>query len=188
MATNGQAQELKKELSEQAQAQEQRAQALQEEIEIQGKTLSAFTIVNVLFLPLAFFTQASTAFTGMLILLLTEISLRSISARATIAQEMALLAVLSDYFGLLQLHARSSFLWRRHSSSCKANTNSDGSDDCSLIFSDSRAGNGQSKGRTRSPRGATSGGSGGIGYRLFLSNSEQDPRGLGRCTTCRHRR
>ena len=74
MATKGQAQELKKELLEQAhayvqQVQEQRvqAQALQEEIEIQGKTLSAFTVVNVLFLPLAFFTQASTTFTGMLI-------------------------------------------------------------------------------------------------------------------------
>lgn len=183
MATNGQAQELKKELSEQAQAQEQRAQTLQDEIEFQGKTLSAFMIVNVLFLPLGFFTQVSTAFTGTLILLLTEISLCSISARATIAQGMALLALLSGYFGLLQLHARSSLLQRRRSSSCKANMNSEGSDECSSIFSDGRAGNGQSKGRRRSPRGATSGGSGSIGYRLFLSNPEQDCRGLGRCTT-----
>lgn len=47
----------------------------EEDIKLQGKTLTAFTVVNVLFLPLAFFTQASTAFTSMLILFLTEISL-----------------------------------------------------------------------------------------------------------------
>lgn len=88
MTTIDQAQGLKKELSEQAQAQERQAQvlrdqaqaqaqhaqeqriqaqALQDEIEFQGKALSAFTIVNVLFLPLAFFTQASTSFTSVLV-------------------------------------------------------------------------------------------------------------------------
>ena len=147
MGARGQAQELKKELSEQAQAQAQQArdlmnqlsaqaatqalelkearseqmqvqeqhaqeqlaqaQALQEEIEIQGRTLSTFTIVNVLFLPLAFFTQASTTFTNMLILLLTGIPFCSISARPK-AQEMAKLAPLSDYFGPLQPQLRPS--------------------------------------------------------------------------------
>ena len=85
MATSGQAEDLKKGLSEQVGAQAQQAKdlkralleqtllvqeqkeqaqaqadALQEEIEVQGKTLSAFTVVNVLFLPLGFFTSAST--------------------------------------------------------------------------------------------------------------------------------
>ena len=65
MATKGQAQELVQVQERHAQEQRIQAKALQEEIEIQGKTLSAFTVVNVLFLPLAFFTSASTTFTGM---------------------------------------------------------------------------------------------------------------------------
>ena len=99
MATDDRAQELKRELSEQAQAQAQQAleqqaqgQALHDEVEAQGRSVSAFTAVSLLFLPLGFFTQASTLLTRVLILLfLTEASLCSISARATTVYEMALL-------------------------------------------------------------------------------------------------
>lgn len=87
MASYGQAQELKSDLSEQM-------QALRNEVESQGAALGVLTVVGALFLPLIFFSQASTAFTDILTLVLMEISLRSISHRATTMKETALLALL----------------------------------------------------------------------------------------------
>ena len=45
------------------------AQVLNDEIVTQGKALSAFTVVNVLFLPLGFFSQVSTALVRLMSLL-----------------------------------------------------------------------------------------------------------------------
>lgn len=56
VATSVHTQELKTELLDQ----KCQTQVLNDEIVTQGKTLSAFTVVNILFLPLGFFSQVST--------------------------------------------------------------------------------------------------------------------------------
>ena len=135
----GEAQGLKKELSELVQAQrvlleqadiqawrvqEQRAEArdMRDEAASQGRLVTVFTIISGIFLPLGFFSTASIAFTKPLILFLADVSPCSISALATTTKEMALLAPPYGDFGPLQPRPRSSYIRSWCTSSFEANT------------------------------------------------------------------
>ena len=77
MTTSGQAQGLEEEVLERAEALAQLGQDLQDEIERARNPLTLVTIASMI-PPLGLLIKASTAFTGTIILFLTEIPLRSI--------------------------------------------------------------------------------------------------------------
>lgn len=60
------AQTLQSTLETKLSEQQDQAQALQDEIASQGKTISIFTVLNLVFLPLSFFTQVNSNFSSLI--------------------------------------------------------------------------------------------------------------------------